>query len=132
MLVLKRLKSIRKWKVHETLAEHLTEGRSRLPLKNSFFVFVRHVTLDVLIEAEQFSKLAFFGFRHFFLSFLGFRTIVIANLGSFACNFSLSENHPKLRSRRCANLCLSKIFLRRDMWVFDVRKYMLQKKNKFI
>ena len=59
MLVLKRLKSIRKWKVHETLAEHLTEGRSRLPLRDFFFVFVRHVTLDVLIEAEQFSKLAF-------------------------------------------------------------------------
>ena len=45
--------------MRETLAEHLTEGRSRLPLKDFFFVFVRHVTLDVLIEAEQFSKLAF-------------------------------------------------------------------------
>ena len=81
-----------------------------------------------IIETEQFSKLAFLVLGIFFLSFLHFRAIVIANLGSFACNFSLSENHPKLRGRRCANLCLSKIFLRRDMWVFDVRKYSCRKK----
>ena len=63
-----------------------------------------------IIETEQFSKLAFLVLGIFFLSFLHFRAIVIANLGSFACNFSLSENHLQLRGRRCANLCLSKIF----------------------
>lgn len=70
-----------------------------------------------IIETEQFSKLSFLVLGLFFYSFLGFRTIVIANLGSFACNFSISGNHL------------------RDMWEicgFSTFENIVAEKKKFI